>query len=119
MTQLSGVTLAVHHFDAMRAFYAAIFGVEWEEVELAPGIRILRLSLAGMTVQLCAASVAGVSAADFRHQLRFTVADLAAAIAAGEENGGQLHSEPVETADMRFAAMRDPDGNTLELEEKR
>ena len=119
MTKLSGFTIAVHHFDAMRAFYAAIFGMDWEEVELAPGICILRLSLSGMTIQLCAASVAGVTAADFRHQLRFTVADLGAAIAAGEAHGGQLHSEPVETTDMRFAAMRDPDGNTLELEEKR
>lgn len=119
MTELSGFTIAVHHFDAMRAFYAAIFREEWEEVELAPGIRILRMSLAGMTIQLCAASVAGVTAADFRHQLRFTVADLQAAIATGLAHGGQLHSEPVETADMRFAALRDPDGNTLELEENR
>ena len=119
MTKLSGITLAAHQHDAMRAFYAALFGEEWEEVELAPGIRILRLTLAGLTIQLCAASVAGVPAADFRHQLRFTVADLGAAIETGLAHGGQLHSEPVTTEDLRFAALRDPDGNTLELEERR
>lgn len=119
MPLLSGVTIAVHRWDAMQEFYTAMLGLEWEEVELAPGVRILRARCEGATIQLCLASVAGVSATDFRHQLRFTVSDLAAALAAGEAQGGQLQGEMVEHDRQRFAAMRDPDGNTLELVEER
>ena len=119
MTLLSGMTIAVHDYDAMRDFYAAVCCIEWMEVELAPGMSILRVELAGLMIQLCPASVAGVTAGDFRHQLRFVVGDLAAAIVAGEAEGGQLHGERVETETMRYAAMRDPDGNTLELIEER
>ena len=119
MTILSGMTLAVHDFDAMREFYAAVCGIEWVELELAPGMSILRAELAGLTIQLCPASVAGVTAGDFRHQLRFTVGDLAVAIVAAEAKGGQLHGERVETETMRHVALRDPDGNTLELIEER
>lgn len=116
---LRGLTLAVHDFAAMRDFYSAICGIEWEEISLAPGANILRAQWGGLTIQLCPAAVAGVTASDFRHQLRFAVPDLAAALAAGKANGGRLHGELIETDEMRLAAMRDPDGNTLELIEER
>ncbi|MCY3835820.1 MAG: VOC family protein [Anaerolineaceae bacterium] len=119
MPSLSGVTIAVRRWDAMRAFYAATLGLEWEEVELAPGVRILRACCGNAVIQLCLASVAGVSATDFRHQLRFTVPDLVAALAAGEAQGGRLQGEPVEQDGQRFAALRDPDDNTLELVQER
>ena len=119
MVQLSGLTLAVHNFAAMRDFYAALLGLTWEETQLAARVVILQGELAGLTLQLCPASVAGVAAADFRHQLRFTVPDLDAALAAGIANGGEQYGELQETESSRLIALRDPDGNTLELEAKR
>jgi predicted enzyme related to lactoylglutathione lyase len=49
------------------------------------------------------------------HQLSFRVADVEAILRLAQEHGGQTHGEIVRDGAGFLAAVRDPDGSTIEL----
>jgi catechol 2,3-dioxygenase-like lactoylglutathione lyase family enzyme len=57
--------------------------------------------------------------ADFKnfpvHQLGFTVADVEAVIALALQHGGREEGKVIRKGERTEAAVRDPDGNTIEL----
>jgi catechol 2,3-dioxygenase-like lactoylglutathione lyase family enzyme len=111
---LRSVALRVHNMDAMRAFYREAFGVIFRPVDTG-GLASHFGEVNGVTLKF----VPIRAAADFTgfpvHQLGFGVADIESVAALAEKHGGRRESRPVRDGGRLHAAIRDPDGNTVEV----
>lgn len=114
MTSISSVALRVANMQAMLKFYSQAFGVKFYEVETY-GIRSQFGEVNGITLKF----VPIRDEADFKnypiHQLGFVVSDVEAVIALALQHGGREEGKVIRNAGKAQAAVRDPDGNTIEL----
>ncbi len=108
------VTLAVASMDKMVAFYSHVLGVDFEAREMF-GHVLHSGHWKGIELLLCPKDLAGVDADINTIQLRFQITDLAAAHARGLAQGGVSLNEPGSSEGVLSSALRDPDGNSLEL----
>lgn len=109
------IAMQVANLEAMAAFYREAFGVEFRAVD-THGILSLFGELDGITLKL----VPIREAPDFEnypsHQLGLEVADVETVIGIARKYGGRQEGQ-LEFRERRVhAAIRDPDGNTLELD---
>ena len=113
--RLATLAYRVHHMQAMVAFYHEAFGFEFREVDVGGGLRSQFGRLDSLTMKF----VPIRDAANFEefpiHQLGFQVYDVEAVVAAAVKHGGRIQDPPVRENGRVHAAVRDPDGNTLEL----
>jgi catechol 2,3-dioxygenase-like lactoylglutathione lyase family enzyme len=111
---LASVAYRVHRTGAMVAFYTEAFGARFREVD-ARGVRSQFGELGSLTLKF----VPIRDTVDFEgfpvHQLGFEVPDVAAVIATAERHGGRVQDPPERQDGRVHAAVRDPDGNTIEL----
>ena len=112
--RVTSVAYRVHRMPAMLAFYSEAFGFRFREVDTG-GLRSQFGELDGLTIKF----VPIRDAVDFEnfpiHQLGFEVADVDAVIALAVKHGGRVQDPPVRRDGKVHAAIRDPDGNTVEL----
>src|SRR5215208_253541 len=98
----------------MLNFYSQAFGIEFREVGTY-GIRSQFGEVNGITLKF----VPIRDEADFTgfpvHQLGFTVPDVEAVVALALQYGGRQEGKTLRTGSKVQAAVRDPDGNTIEL----
>jgi len=116
--ELQTITLRVHHMDRMLAFYGEAFGVEFREVDTF-GITSQFGQLGAVTLQF----VPIRESAQFEeypiHLLGFEVDDLRAVLAMAEDLGGRQDGALHQDEGRLAGTVRDPDGNTIELYERR
>jgi len=114
MASITSVALRVHNLDAMLSFYIEAFQVQFREVDTY-GIRSQFGEVDGITLKF----VPIRENADFDgypvHQLGFTVPNLEAVIALALQYGGRKEGGVIRSGGKLQAAVRDPDGNTIEL----
>ena len=114
MPSISSIAIRVHNMDAMLAFYTAAFQVQFREVGTY-GIRSQFGEMDGLTLKL----VPIRESDDFKgfpvHQPGFTVPDVEAVIALAQKHGGRQEGKLIQVDGKLQAAIRDPDGNTIEL----
>ena len=110
------LTIAVERSDDMARFYAAVLGFHMIMHELH-GVRLHVGTKSGFELMLVPRSVANVIARDNHLQVRFIVADVAAAVASALSSGGTVLGDIETLGGRRFALLRDPDGNVLEMAE--
>ena len=112
--RLHTVAMRVHRMKAMLAFYSEAFGIQFREVMTGP-LQSHFGELDGLTLKF----VPLRDEADFDgyavHQLGFTVADIEQVIEVAIRHGGRQEGEAILKDGRTHAAVRDPDGNTLEL----
>ena len=112
---LTTVAYRVHRMAAMLAFYREAFGIAFREVDTGGGIRSQFGELGGLTLKF----VPIRDTVDFEnfpiHQLGFEVAGVEAIMAAARKHGGRVQDAPRRRNGRVHAAVRDPDGNPLEL----
>lgn len=113
---LASVALRVSGMEAMEAFYREAFGARFRTVETS-GLASRFGEIDGLTLKL----VPLREAPDFDgypvHQLGFVVDDLDRVIEAALRHGGRIESEARRVDVGRTAAVRDPDGNSIEVVE--
>jgi catechol 2,3-dioxygenase-like lactoylglutathione lyase family enzyme len=114
MTKISSVAMRVANMKAMLDFYSQAFGVKFHEMDTY-GIRSQFGELDGIILKF----VPIRDEADFRnypvHQLGFIVPDVEAVIALALQHGGREEGKVIRNEGKTQAAVRDPDGNTIEL----
>jgi predicted enzyme related to lactoylglutathione lyase len=114
MPNLSSVAIRVYDLDAMLKFYSEAFHVQFHEVATY-GIRSQFGELNGVTLKF----VPIRDQADFKnypiHQLGFTVTDVEAVVTLALQHGGKQEGRLIRIDNGLQAAIRDPDGNTIEL----
>lgn len=115
---LARITIAANDAARTAAFYKACFEADIEPVA-AFGTTLYRGWLGGIEWLVCPNEIAGVVAESARHQLRFRVASVEATIARARAVGGDVEGEAIQNGDVLEAIVRDPDGNPLEIFERR
>lgn len=113
--ELATVAVRVHDMDAMVAFYTDAFGFRFEPVD-TDGLA----SMFGSDGELTLKFVPLREAPDFDgfavHQLGFEVDDVDRVVDAARAHGGESFGEVTVHFDGRIElAVRDPDGNTIEV----
>ena len=114
MAKLSSIAFRVHNMDAMLAFYSEAFNVQFQEVDTY-GIRSQFGDLDGITLKF----VPIRESDDFKgfpvHQPGFVVPDVEAVITIALKHSGRQEGQTLRADGRIQAAVRDPDGNTIEL----
>jgi catechol 2,3-dioxygenase-like lactoylglutathione lyase family enzyme len=114
MAKISSIAFRVYNMDAMVAFYTETFQIEFREVDTY-GIRSQFGDVDGITLKF----VPIRESDDFKnfpvHQPGFVVPDVEAVIALAIKHGGRQEGQTVHAEGKTQAAVRDPDGNTIEL----
>src|SRR5215208_198002 len=114
MTNISSVAMRIANMEAMLGFYSQAFGVKFREVNTF-GILSQFGDVNGITLKF----VPIRDEADFKnypvHQLGFIVSDVEAVIALALQHGGREEGKLIRNGEKREGAVRDPDGNTIEL----
>jgi catechol 2,3-dioxygenase-like lactoylglutathione lyase family enzyme len=113
--RITTLAYRVHRMDAMLAFYSEAFGVTFREVRTGPFTSRFG-ELAGVTLKFVPIREATEFEEFAIHQPGIEVAgDMPRVIATALKHGGSVQDQPVEDGNLVHAAIRDPDGNTLEL----
>ncbi len=112
------MTLATINMPAMKNFYEAVFNADLQAQALF-GTTLYAGKLGDLGFVLCPNEIAGVKAERNRHQLRFSVNDIAAIMRSALANGATRLNEIVEQDGVQLAAVRDPDGNSIEFMQAR
>lgn len=114
MPAISSIAIRVSNMDAMVNFYSEAFQVQFHEVATY-GIRSQFGEVGGITLKF----VPIRDDADFDnfpvHQPGFVVSDVEAVIALARQYGGRQEGQIIRRGGQIQAAVRDPDGNTIEL----
>ena len=114
MPIISSLAIRVPNVEAMLQFYSEAFGVQFREVQTY-GLSSHFGEVEGITLKF----VPIRDEADFKdfpiHQPGFTVPDVENVIALAVQYGGQLEGKLLQIDGKLQAAVRDPDGNTIEL----
>jgi catechol 2,3-dioxygenase-like lactoylglutathione lyase family enzyme len=114
MVKISSIAFRVYNMDAMLAFYAEAFDIQFQEVDTY-GIRSQFGKVDGIALKF----VPIRESDDFKnfpiHQPGFVVPDVEAVIALAIKHGGRQEGQTVQAEGKTQAAVRDPDGNTIEL----
>lgn len=112
--RLTTIALRVHHMDKMVAFYTEVFDATFRAVDTF-GLASQFGEVAGITLKF----VPIREAADFEefpsHQLGFEVEDVQELIKLATTLDGRQEGELLNDNGNLHAAVRDPDGNTIEL----
>lgn len=101
----------------MQAFYAKAFGARFREVQVGP-LACRFGELDGWTLKLVPLREAPEFDGFPLHQLGFEVDDVEAVLALAEQHGGRREGAPTTVDGVVHAAVRDPDGNTIELRQR-
>lgn len=113
-SEVASVALRVHHVEKMTRFYREAFGVRFREVDTF-GVTSRFGELDGMTIKLVPIR-GGVDFEGYNNlQLGIVVRDVRAVVEIARRCGGRQEGEIHEVGGELHAAVRDPDGNTIEL----
>jgi predicted enzyme related to lactoylglutathione lyase len=104
---LRELTLTAVDTPAMVRFYDTLFGSALQPVA-AFGTTLYRGQLHGLPLLICPNDIAGVDAAQNRHQFTYETPDLAKVIETVLAAGGVVREQADATA-----TVLDPDGNTI------
>jgi predicted enzyme related to lactoylglutathione lyase len=111
---VQSIAMRVSRMDAMLAFYSEAFGIRFQEVIIGP-FKSQFGELDGLTLKF----VPIRDEVDFDgyavHQLGFSVQDVEHVIALAIRHGGRREGDVIVNDEGVNAAVRDPDGNTIEL----
>lgn len=112
--QLRTIAVQVHRVEAMVAFYTEAFGFSFQDVDA--GLPSKFGTLGELTIKFVPLR-SGVDLESYgTHQLGFQVSDVHEVIGLAIRHGGRADGTAQRLADgSRHAAVRDPDGNSIEL----
>ena len=113
-SHLRSVAMRVHNMESMLAFYSEAFDIHFREVITGP-FKSQFGELDGWTLKLVPIRD-GVDFEGFPiHQLGFSVSNVENVISMAIQHGGRQEGEVIVDDEGKHAAVRDPDGNTIEL----
>ncbi len=114
MPKFSSIAIRVANVESMLAFYAEAFQIQFQEVDTY-GIKSQFGEMDGVTLKF----VPIRDEADFKgypiHQPGFMVPDVQYVIDVAEKYGGRQEGRTIRVEGKIQAAIRDPDGNMIEL----
>ena len=110
------ITIAAGRMSEMVKVYSRVLGIDLEPISLY-STTLYSGRFGKIECMLCPKEIAGVEAEINTVQLRFVVEDVKLAFATATGLGAVILSKPQDMDGRLMAAVRDPDGNSLELAE--
>lgn len=111
------LTLATTNMPTMKKFSDALFNANLQTQAMF-GTTLYQGKLGGISLLLCPNKIAPAKAEQNRHQLRFTVKDIAAPMRLALGNDATRLNEIAQQDGVKLAAVCDPDGNSIEFVQK-
>lgn len=115
--KLTEIIIACFNLEDMVLFYHNVFDIYVKEVQIPKG-KIYEGQIDDLKIIFCAASIAGITAKDNRHQLTFQIDDVKSSIEKIKQFGGSLMNELQKADNCLQIAIRDVDGNSIILMER-
>ena len=115
---LEGLTIAVNNMEAMVKFYNSIFRSDLRPIDIGDGLKMYKGSFLGLSILLCPNSLAGVKAEQNRQQFKITVDNIESFFTKVESIGDYIKDKPNSFNGIKACVLIDPDGNTIEINEK-
>lgn len=116
--RMNSVAVKCANMQSMIDFYTRAFGGQFEKVDIG-GMECHFGQVAGLMLKL----VPGRERSGFEdypsHQLGFEVDDIDEVNAIAVACGGAIENEKFMQGDIAYGCVRDPDGNTIELMQRR
>lgn len=116
--KLRKITLACTDIQKMINFYSSVFNSEFIEHQF-PRFKMFSAKIEEINFLFCPNEIAGVEAKQNRHQFDYECEDIKSIMKIALENDGEIHSDLQENTDELFAAIFDPDGNTINFIQKK
>jgi predicted enzyme related to lactoylglutathione lyase len=117
MLKIDKLTIAVTNIDSMGIFYSNLLDIKMEKIDLGDTF-LLKGNTDNFELLLCPKAIAGIDATQNNIQLRFQVENLSQITTQCVESGGTIINEITESTEVNIGAVRDPDGNSIELIQK-
>jgi predicted enzyme related to lactoylglutathione lyase len=111
------ITLATFNIVQMRVFYERVFLLKFESIQ-EYGITLEKAVWNDINFYLCPAKIANITANENRHQFHVYVNNIQKTIYIAIDNGGKLKSDRLEIENTKMAHIKDPDNNSIVLQEK-
>jgi len=106
--------LATRDLDAARAFYTAVFGYDWEDVDTGGGPRYATFLVGGRMIGGALQMNEQFPADTPSHwTVYFVVEDTDATASTAQRLGGGVNSPPMDSPYGRFTNLRDPQGGAF------
>ena len=115
---MQSIAMRVSRMEAMLAFYTEAFGIEFREVITGP-FKSQFGELDGLTLKFVPIRDEVNFDGYAVHQMGLSVPDLEQVISLATQHGGRQEGEIIVNENGAHAAVRDPDGNTIELYSKK
>lgn len=115
---IEGLTIAVTDMEQMVNFYSKVFGIGFTNKQVY-GTTLYNGEWGGLKLQFCPAQLAGIEAAQNRHQFDIVVDDLDKALVQVSVHGGSMMHDIQENETSRSVGVYDPDKNSIVLIEKK
>jgi predicted enzyme related to lactoylglutathione lyase len=117
MLKIDKLTIAVTNIDSMGIFYSNLLDIKMGKIDLGDTF-LLKGNTDNFELLLCPKAIAGIDATQNNIQLRFQVENLSQITTQCVESGGTIINEISESTEVNIGAVRDPDGNSIELIQK-
>jgi len=117
MIHIDKITIAIENIKDTIEFYSGTFDLELTEIDCGD-FKMYTGAINGIQLLFCPKSIAGVTATENTIQLRFVVANIESTIEQGINLGGTILNNIQDDNGIRTAALRDPDGNSIEIVQK-
>ena len=114
MVRIDKITIAIENIEKTVNFYTNTFGLKLQEIDCGD-FKMYAGKIDTIQVLFCPKSIAGISATENTIQLRFTVDDIKSTMEKGICFGGAKISDIEEVSGVQTSALRDPDGNSIEV----
>lgn len=116
--QLEAMCFSVGDLEAMRAFYAGVFGIDFTMQEVQ-GQSLYTGSFSGLELTLVPVALTGVEPGRNPTHYDVYVSDLEEGIARVERHGGRTNERLGEDDHVRAIGIFDPDGNFMVLKQRK
>jgi len=114
--KIEGFTLAVQNMDAVKTFYANVFGITFKEIKMY-GSTLYSGVWGSLNILLCPAEIAHNTARQNRHQFDILVSDIDRFIEKIKKNGGKTIGEKSKDEQAWSIGVYDPDENSIVLKQ--
>jgi len=117
--KLEAMCLAATHIDAMRDFYAGVFGVDFTADDIGEGRQMYTGQYAGLAFTLVPAEAMQAETGANPTHYDIYIPDLEEGIALVEQHGGKTNNRIGEDEHERAIGVFDPDGNFMVFKQRK
>ena len=117
MIHIDKITIAVENIKKVANFYSKTFNIQLKEIDCGE-FSMYAGKMGNIQILFCPKSIAGITATENTIQIRIVVENIDETIDKGIQSGGEQINDIQVNNGVKVSALRDPDGNSIEIIQK-